>query len=99
MSVRLLTTRLVKHGRYLLQTYWKRDIHTNILEQNQTRNTRQQRLPSVAAAAGRVSGKCSSTQKFQRVFGGEKTAIKQLRMVIGWLFQSKISLICHLLPA
>ncbi|KNC23317.1 hypothetical protein FF38_02069 [Lucilia cuprina] len=53
MSVRLLTTRLVKHGRFLLQTYWKRDIHTNILEQNQTRNTRQQRLPSVAAAAGR----------------------------------------------
>lgn len=55
MSVRLLTTRLVKHGRFLLQTYWKRDIHTNILEQNQTKNTRQQRLPSVAAAAGRVS--------------------------------------------
>lgn len=56
MSVRLLTTRLVKHGRFLLQTYWKRDIHTNILEQNQTtRTTRQQRLPSVAAAAGKVS--------------------------------------------
>lgn len=55
MSVRLLTTRLVKHGRFLLQTYWKRDIHTNILEQNQTKNTRQQRLPTVAAAAGRVS--------------------------------------------
>lgn len=55
MSVRLLTTRLVKHGRYLLQTYWKRDIHTNILEQNQTRTTRLQRLPTVAAIAGRNS--------------------------------------------
>ncbi|KAM7349586.1 PTEN-induced putative kinase 1 [Cochliomyia hominivorax] len=53
MSVRLLTSRLVKHGRFLLQTYWKRDIHTNILEQNQTKNTRQQRLPTVAATAAR----------------------------------------------
>ncbi|XP_005180031.1 serine/threonine-protein kinase Pink1, mitochondrial-like [Musca domestica] len=44
MSVRLLTSRLFKHGRFLLQSYWKRDIHTNILEQNQQR-TRQQRIP------------------------------------------------------
>lgn len=56
MSVRLLTTRLLKHGRFLLQNYWKRDIHTNILEQNQTtRTTRQQRIPTVTSSVlGRV---------------------------------------------
>lgn len=56
MSVRLLTSRLFKHGRFLLQTYWKRDIHTNILEQNQNR-TRQQRLPQVASSVGKVNMK------------------------------------------
>ncbi|XP_037935777.1 uncharacterized protein LOC119669882 [Teleopsis dalmanni] len=43
MSVRLLTTRLVKHGRYFLQSFCKRDIYTNILEQEQS-NTRK-RVP------------------------------------------------------
>ncbi|XP_075158897.1 PTEN-induced putative kinase 1 [Haematobia irritans] len=52
MSVRLLTSRLFKHGRYLLQSYWKRDIHTNILEQNQNR-TRPQRIPPVTSSAGK----------------------------------------------
>uniref|UniRef100_A0A1B0BGK4 non-specific serine/threonine protein kinase n=1 Tax=Glossina palpalis gambiensis TaxID=67801 RepID=A0A1B0BGK4_9MUSC len=50
MSVRLLTTRLIKHGRYLLQSYWKRDIHSNILEQKQTRQ--RTRLPTLAAQVG-----------------------------------------------
>ncbi|XP_061393060.1 serine/threonine-protein kinase Pink1, mitochondrial isoform X2 [Musca vetustissima] len=54
MSVRLLTSRLFKHGRFLLQSYWKRDIHTNILEQNQQR-TRQQRVPPIAASVGKKS--------------------------------------------
>lgn len=40
MSVRLLTLRLVKHGRYFLQSYWKRDIHVNILEQNREKTRR-----------------------------------------------------------
>ncbi|XP_011211879.2 serine/threonine-protein kinase Pink1, mitochondrial [Bactrocera dorsalis] len=40
MSVRLLTLRLVKHGRYFLQSYWKRDIHFNILEQNREKTRR-----------------------------------------------------------
>lgn len=53
MSVRLLTTRLIKHGRYLLQSYWKRDIHSNILEQKQTRQ--RTRLPTLAAQVGQVS--------------------------------------------
>ncbi|XP_034118984.1 serine/threonine-protein kinase Pink1, mitochondrial [Drosophila albomicans] len=34
MSVRLLTVRLVKHGRYVLRSYWNREIHSNILEQS-----------------------------------------------------------------
>lgn len=50
MSVRLLTTRLIKHGRFLLQNYWKRDIHSNILEQKQTRQ--RTRLPTLAAQDG-----------------------------------------------
>ncbi|XP_013107959.2 serine/threonine-protein kinase Pink1, mitochondrial [Stomoxys calcitrans] len=54
MSVRLLTSRLFKHGRFLLQSYWKRDIHTNILEQNQNR-TRQQRIPPLTSSAGKNS--------------------------------------------
>lgn len=32
MSVRLLTHRLFNHGRYFIQNYCKRQIHTNILE-------------------------------------------------------------------
>ncbi|XP_054730711.1 serine/threonine-protein kinase Pink1, mitochondrial [Anastrepha obliqua] len=40
MSVRLLTLRLVKHGRYFLQSYWRRDIHANILEQNRDKTRR-----------------------------------------------------------
>lgn len=37
MSFRLLTTRLYKHGRLLVQSYFKRDIHTNILDNGRTR--------------------------------------------------------------
>ncbi|XP_017116243.1 uncharacterized protein LOC108138510 isoform X1 [Drosophila elegans] len=51
MSVRLLTVRLIKHGRYILRSYCKRDIHANILDQNQlkTRSKRGFPLPSTAA--------------------------------------------------
>ncbi|XP_017073913.1 uncharacterized protein LOC108109755 [Drosophila eugracilis] len=51
MSVRLLTVRLIKHGRYILRSYCKRDIHANILDQNQlkTRSKRGFPLPSSAA--------------------------------------------------
>lgn len=37
MSFRLLSHRLAKHGRYFLQSYCKRDIYTNILEQSNKR--------------------------------------------------------------
>ncbi|XP_017853192.1 uncharacterized protein LOC108607083 [Drosophila busckii] len=49
MSVRLLTVRLVKHGRYVLRSYWKREIHSNILEQShlKTRSKRGSPLTSV----------------------------------------------------
>ncbi|XP_070074998.1 serine/threonine-protein kinase Pink1, mitochondrial [Drosophila takahashii] len=52
MSVRLLTVRLIKHGRYILRSYCKRDIHANILDQNQlkTRSKRGFPLPSASAA-------------------------------------------------
>uniref|UniRef100_W8BGA2 non-specific serine/threonine protein kinase n=1 Tax=Ceratitis capitata TaxID=7213 RepID=W8BGA2_CERCA len=40
MSVRLLTLRLVKNGRYFLQSYWRRDIHANILEQSREKTRR-----------------------------------------------------------
>jgi len=57
MSVRLLTVRLIKHGRYILRSYCKRDIHANILDQNQlkTRSKRGFPLPSTAANVLRVS--------------------------------------------
>ncbi|XP_034490005.1 uncharacterized protein LOC117793733 [Drosophila innubila] len=49
MSVRLLTVRLVKHGRYVLRSYWNREIHSNILEQShlKTRSKRGFPLSSV----------------------------------------------------
>ncbi|XP_030568298.1 uncharacterized protein LOC115768021 [Drosophila novamexicana] len=49
MSVRLLTVRLVKHGRYVLRSYWNREIHSNILEQShlKTRSKRGFPLTSV----------------------------------------------------
>ncbi|EDV92086.1 serine/threonine-protein kinase Pink1, mitochondrial [Drosophila grimshawi] len=45
MSVRLLTVRLVKHGRYVLRSYWNRDIHTNILEQGQLKTRSKRGFP------------------------------------------------------
>ncbi|XP_055642900.1 serine/threonine-protein kinase Pink1, mitochondrial isoform X2 [Toxorhynchites rutilus septentrionalis] len=41
MSFRLLTTRIFKHGRLLVQSYLKRDLHINILD-----NGRNRRIPS-----------------------------------------------------
>lgn len=38
MSFRLLSTRLFKHGRILIQHYCKRDIQTKIFEQHKTNN-------------------------------------------------------------
>ncbi|EDV34640.1 uncharacterized protein Dana_GF21424, isoform B [Drosophila ananassae] len=57
MSVRLLTVRLIKHGRYILRSYCKREIHSNILEQNQlkTRSKRGFPLPSTAANVTRAA--------------------------------------------
>ncbi|XP_017054614.1 serine/threonine-protein kinase Pink1, mitochondrial [Drosophila ficusphila] len=57
MSVRLLTVRLIKHGRYILRSYCKRDIHANILDQNQlkTRSKRGFPLPSTAAHVVRTT--------------------------------------------
>ncbi|XP_016948356.3 serine/threonine-protein kinase Pink1, mitochondrial [Drosophila biarmipes] len=57
MSVRLLTVRLIKHGRYILRSYCKRDIHANILDQNQlkTRSKRGFPLPSTAAHVARTT--------------------------------------------
>ncbi|XP_032581531.1 uncharacterized protein LOC6612239 isoform X1 [Drosophila sechellia] len=57
MSVRLLTVRLIKHGRYILRSYCKRDIHANILDQNQlkTRSKRGFPLPSTAANVVRTT--------------------------------------------
>lgn len=37
MSLRLLSTRLFKHGRFIIQNYCKRDIHINILEHGKNR--------------------------------------------------------------
>ncbi|XP_034656324.1 uncharacterized protein LOC117893703 isoform X1 [Drosophila subobscura] len=53
MSVRLLTVRLIKHGRYILRSYCHREIHANILEPNplKTRSKRGFPLPSSSAAA------------------------------------------------
>ncbi|XP_022219079.1 uncharacterized protein LOC111071853 [Drosophila obscura] len=55
MSVRLLTVRLIKHGRYILRSYCHRDIHANILEPNplKTRSKRGFPLPSSAANVAR----------------------------------------------
>lgn len=39
MSFRLLTTRFFKHGRLLVQSYFKRDIHINILDNGRNRGT------------------------------------------------------------
>ncbi|XP_036339084.1 serine/threonine-protein kinase PINK1, mitochondrial [Rhagoletis pomonella] len=57
MSVRLLTLRLARHGRYFLQGFWRRDIHNNILEQSREKTRRSLPNPlrpgatSVAASA------------------------------------------------
>lgn len=32
MSIRLFASRAIRHGRFLVQNYCKRDINTNILE-------------------------------------------------------------------
>lgn len=48
MSFRLLTTRLYKHGRLLVQTYFKRDIHVNILDNGRNRAIPTEGLKSVA---------------------------------------------------
>ncbi|TDG42910.1 hypothetical protein AWZ03_010661 [Drosophila navojoa] len=45
MSVRLLTVRLVKHGRYVLRSYWNREIHSNILEQSQLKTRSKRGFP------------------------------------------------------
>ncbi|EDW86407.2 uncharacterized protein Dwil_GK17835, isoform C [Drosophila willistoni] len=50
MSVRLLTVRLVKHGRYILRSYCKRDIHTNILEQNQLKTRSKRGVPLTSSS-------------------------------------------------
>ncbi|XP_055846775.1 serine/threonine-protein kinase Pink1, mitochondrial [Episyrphus balteatus] len=47
MSFRLLSHRLAKHGRHFLQSYCKRDIYTNILEQ-----TNKRRIPASITKAG-----------------------------------------------
>uniref|UniRef100_A0A0N8ES94 non-specific serine/threonine protein kinase n=1 Tax=Aedes aegypti TaxID=7159 RepID=A0A0N8ES94_AEDAE len=47
MSFRLLTTRIYKHGRLLVQSYFKRDIHVNILD-----NGRNRGIPSELKAGG-----------------------------------------------
>lgn len=39
MSFRLLTTRLFKNGRLLVQNYFKREIHVNILDNGRNRGT------------------------------------------------------------
>lgn len=48
MSFRLLSHRLAKHGRYFLQSYFKRDICTIILEQ-----TNKHRIPAAVKKAGK----------------------------------------------
>ncbi|XP_017029193.1 serine/threonine-protein kinase Pink1, mitochondrial [Drosophila kikkawai] len=64
MSVRLLTVRLIKHGRYILRSYCKRDIHANILDQNQlrTRSKRGFPLPSSAANVLRPAAQPSAAK-------------------------------------
>lgn len=50
MSFRLLTTRIYKHGRLLVQSYFKRDIHVNILDQGRNRS-----IPSEFKAGGALN--------------------------------------------
>ncbi|XP_065079137.1 serine/threonine-protein kinase Pink1, mitochondrial [Ochlerotatus camptorhynchus] len=50
MSFRLLTTRIYKHGRLLVQSYFKRDIHVNILD-----NGRNRSIPSELKAGGALN--------------------------------------------
>lgn len=50
MSFRLLTTRIYKHGRLLVQSYLKRDIHVNILD-----NGRNRSIPSELKAGGALN--------------------------------------------
>lgn len=45
--MRLLATRFFKNGRNILQSYWKRDIHSNIAEEKQIR-LRVQKLPLIS---------------------------------------------------
>ncbi|XP_030386447.1 uncharacterized protein LOC115633206 [Scaptodrosophila lebanonensis] len=54
MSVRLLTVRLVKHGRYILRSYWNREIHTNILEQSHLKTRSKRGFPVATSAASNV---------------------------------------------
>lgn len=55
MSVRLLTVRLVKHGRYVLRSYWNREIHSNILEQSQLKTRSKRGFPLSSVNVLRVS--------------------------------------------
>ena len=51
MSFRLLTTRLFKHGRLVIKSYYKREIHTNILESTRQRNVSSQTAGNLASYA------------------------------------------------
>ncbi|KAH8387208.1 hypothetical protein KR093_005503 [Drosophila rubida] len=55
MSVRLLTVRLVKHGRYVLRSYWNREIHSNILEQSHLKTRSKRGFPLSSVNVLRVS--------------------------------------------
>ncbi|KXJ69593.1 hypothetical protein RP20_CCG026496 [Aedes albopictus] len=70
MSFRLLTTRIYKHGRLLVQSYFKRDIHVNILD-----NGRNRSIPSELKAGGalkrpELTGQHLRTNSFLR-FGNQ----------------------------
>ncbi|XP_055606749.1 serine/threonine-protein kinase Pink1, mitochondrial isoform X2 [Uranotaenia lowii] len=53
MSFRLLTTRLYKHGRLLVHSFFKRDIHTSILDKGRNRAIPRE-LKSVSTAGAPI---------------------------------------------
>lgn len=61
MSFRLLTTRIYKHGRLLVQSYFKRDIHVNILD-----NGRNRSIPSELKAGGALKRQALNHQQHLR---------------------------------
>lgn len=64
MSFRLLTTRLVKHGRFLVQNYFKRDIHINILD-----NGRNRGIPAEVLKSSQQQQQLRTSNSFLRNLG------------------------------